>query len=126
MKRLWTLIAWVTCILLVNCLAHTPLPFAYYGNAPYSEVALKTIPIYLDKNFGAADLVAIDDAITQWNYALNGYVVLKVVSTQFDMEPETIRSCLSGACWMIIKINSTSSFIPDASPLTKTLAWAND
>lgn len=36
-----------------------------------------SISIWLDKDFGDGDLIAIDKAITQWNFALNGNIRLE-------------------------------------------------
>jgi|SRR5579885_1030638 len=127
MKKLVAFLCGVMCILVFSCLdLHPVLPFQYVGKAPTAAVPIKTIPIYLDKNFGIADQIAIDDAVSQWNYALNGYVVLKVVSTNFDMEPEIIQQCMGGACWMLLKVDSNASFVPDEDSKHLTLAWAND
>jgi len=122
------LACWLCIFFGASCLAHGPLPFKYIGNAPNAYQPLKVIPVYIDKSFGVQDQLAIDDAIMQWNFALNGYVVLKVVSTSFDMEPEVIRQCLNGDCWMLMRIDSTSTFIPDdpKKPESQTLAWANE
>jgi len=115
----------------MSCLGHQPLPYHYIRVAEGAMVPWKTIPIYLDKQFGQADLLAIDDAINAWNYALNGYVKLRVVSTSFDLEPEVIKQCLAGGCWMIMRIDSSNPMVDDGptvngQPAAKTLAWAND
>lgn len=112
------------------CCGHTVMPYRY-TQFPGSLVAWKTIPIYIDKNFGAADLVSLDDSINAWNYALNGYIKLEVASTKFDMEPEIIRQCLAGGCWMIMRIDSSNPMVDDGAsvngqPVALTLAWVND
>lgn len=120
---------------MLGCFGHQVMPFHYIQAGGYSAVPLKVIPIYIDKDYGEADKIAIDNAINQWNYALNGYVKLQVVSTTFDMEPEIIRNCLSGNCWMILKVDSLNPMVvaldesgnrDPSKPKVWTLAWAND
>jgi hypothetical protein len=92
-----------------GCFAHEPTHF-YYTKAPeYDGIPLKTIQIYEDKNFGNADLVSLDSAVGQWNYALNGYIRLVVVSTTFDMQPEILDSVVNhNSGWLILKTDSYS------------------
>lgn len=127
MKRFLCLIILAVC-LAFGCSGHMG-EFHYVNSGGYTPVPLKVISIYMDKNFGDADKVAIDDAIMQWNYALNGYIVLKVVDYKFDMQPSIIKRCELGSCWMILK---TDSLNPMVATLDKprggksyTLAWAN-
>ncbi len=84
-----------------------------YVRKPINEgPALRTIPIWIDKGFGEADKVAIDDAIRAWNYALNGYVKLVVVDTSFDMEVDKIVTQVKENGWLFMKIDSKSPLIP--------------
>jgi hypothetical protein len=125
----WLIKFLIIAIFLMGC-GHLVLPFHYIQSGGYSQVALRTVHIWIDKEFGAGDQVAIDDAIRQWNFALNGYVKLEVMSTTFDMEPEVInRANLEGG-WLIMKVHSGNSIIPDQPINGKlqyyTLAWVNE
>jgi hypothetical protein len=100
-------------------------PYHYVNNFHRVEVPTKVIPIYIDKDFGNGDLIAIDNAIKQWNYALNGYIELEVMTTKFDMSPMTIKRCQEGNCWIILKINSSSYLVHDSGPFRVTLAYCN-
>jgi hypothetical protein len=124
-KLLMILMVIIGC---VSCLGHQPPPFHYVQHNGYSPLALRYIPVYVDKDFGELDKLAIDDAVRQWNFAMNGYVKLEVQSQPFDMEIDIIRKCLSGGCWMIMKIDSLNPMVGavDPTPETRTLAWAND
>lgn len=76
---------------------------------------IRTIPIWIDKSFGAADQLAIDDAVNAWNYSMNGYVKLVVVDTQFDMEiPKIVQSVAQGG-WLFMKIEHTNPMVPDTT-----------
>lgn len=128
MKRFLCLMILAVC-LAVGCSSH--LSEFHYINAPngYSPIALKVIKVHMDKNFGAADKVALDNALMQWNYALNGYLRLELVDTNFDMQPDVIRQCMLGNCWMILKTDSNNPMVAELDKTKKgksyTLAWAD-
>lgn len=87
--------------------------YEYVRRDAYLGTPERVIPIWIDKHFGEADKVAIDDAIMQWNYAMNGHVVLKVVDTSFDMEIPKIQEQVRERGWLFMKIDSTNKMIPD-------------
>lgn len=107
-------------------MTHVILPFHYVHEGMSAGTPLKVIPIWIDRNFGEADKVAIDDAIMQWNFALNGFIKLEVRSESFDMDSTTVQQVMDGRGWMILKIDSYSSFVHD-DPLNRVfvLAFAN-
>lgn len=116
--------------LAIGCAGHAG-EFQYINAGGFSPVPLKVIKLYVDKNFGAADQLAIDDAIMQWNYALNGYVKLQVESTSFDMEAETLQRCMvTDRCWLIMRTDSHNPMVDSLDKTKKgksyTLAWANE
>ncbi len=130
MKRFYVILALFVC-LAIGCLGHLG-EFRYTHSSCYSPVPLKVIQIHVDKHFGAADKLAIDDAIMQWNYALNGYIKLEVVSYDFDMETPTLQKCMvvGSNCWLIMKVDSSNPMVTEIDKTKKgktyTLAWANE
>lgn len=86
--------------------------YQYTHKEKYIGAPVRSIPIWIDKNFGAADKVEIDKAIDAWNFAMNGYVVLKVVDTQFDMEVPKIVEQVNKGGWLFLKTDSTSKMVP--------------
>lgn len=131
MKR-WLLGILVVLGLALGCMGHTVKPFHYISVPGYSYSPLKVYKVWVDKNFGEADKVAIDDAIKQWNYAMNGYVVIQVESYTFDMEIDVLKRVSNGEGWVFLKIDSSSTLIddgvkgPDGRPKFYTLAWVNE
>lgn len=120
------IVCWLCILSSIGCVTHLS-SFEYYGAKTMVQAPIKVIPIYIDKDFGAADKVAIDDAITQWNYALNGNIVLVVASTEFDMDIPTLKKCVAGGCWMFMPVNSANPMVEPANPgQPMTLAWTND
>jgi hypothetical protein len=88
----------------------------------------------VDKEFSDDDKLSIDNAVSQWNYVLNGQIELKVVNYQFDMEPELILKSQTDRGWLILKVNSDNLTIPDDLPYQQclrtagcapTLAWCD-
>ena len=104
MKKLLALL--VVVIGLLGCADRNTLH--YYVNTPSNNVSARKIDIYVDSEFGAADKVAIDDGIKQWNYALNGQIEMRVRSWDFKMEPSILKD---PNAWFILKIKSDSKLL---------------
>jgi hypothetical protein len=99
-------------------------PYYYVKAGSYSPIALREIDIWVDRDFGGADRISITDAIIQWNFALNGYVKLKVISYDFDMQEEVLEKVMHGGGWLILKIDSRNAMVHD-SDKAMTLAFAD-
>lgn len=134
MRKVLYFIALLTCILSINC-GLTQYKYTYTNNhAPAASYPKRIIPIYIDKSFSDQDKLSIDNAIGQWNYVLNGQIILHVNSYEFDMEPEVIRRAQQENAFLFLKVNSDFPGIPDDMPqqLCKvtpkcqlTLAWVD-
>ena len=134
MRKLVFLITLIISILFLNCHL-VQYKYDYTNNRAQPSVPTKrTIPIYVDKEFSTQDKLAIDNAIGQWNYVLNGQIVLKVVSYSFDMEPAVIRQAQRENAFLFLKVTSDAPGIPDDMPPAKcritpncglTLAWTD-
>ena len=100
-------------------------PPRYTQIPPFDGSPFRVMPIVVDKNFSVDDQKAIDDALSAWNYVLNGYIVIKVESWNFDMDVPTITDIISRQGLVIMKIDHTNNTIPDKKDNKKTLAWAD-
>lgn len=69
------------------------------------------INIYIDKEFSKEDVLEIRRGIDEWNYAMNGAVVLSVVSEEFNMEVSIIKE----EGWFILKTDSIRKSREDSS-----------
>lgn len=87
--------------------------YTYIHALPYTGPAYREIPIWIDGEFGEADKVEIDRAVDSWNFAMNGYVKLKVVDTKFNMEVEKIVKQVNDGGWLFMKIHSSNKMVPD-------------
>lgn len=87
----------------------------------------RTIPVWIDKGFGNQDQLSIEDAINQWNRVFNGQIRLEIVSTSFDMMPDELRDIYAKNGYVIMKVDSFCTFIPEQKPgQGTTLAWVDD
>lgn len=96
---------------------HSAVPYRYIAaHESATPRAQKVIPVWVDRNFGQADRLAIDDAIGQWNYALNGYVVL-APAWGFEVGSETATEGIE-----LIRVNSKEDPLPDNEGV---VAWTH-
>ena len=86
--------------------------YSYTHKPNYQGLVVREIPIWIDRGFGESDRVAIDDAIRAWNYSLNGYIKLRVVDTEFDMEVDKIVTQVKSNGWLIMKIEGNNPMVP--------------
>lgn len=119
---IFLVIALVVAAIIAGCAGVTLNPalpklgLYHYTHVPYHEgTPVREIPIWIDKNFGEADKVEIDKAVDSWNYAMNGYVKLKVVDTHFDMEVDKIVTQVNAGGWLFLKIDSKNKLVPPQS-----------
>jgi hypothetical protein len=109
----------------LSCIPLHTSTFSYVHTPhPREEIAHKVIHIWIDKNFGNADLVSIQYALDQWQFALNGYIVFQVDETPFDMEMDVLKRVSAGDGWIFMKIDRYSRLFQD-KPGTEALAFAD-
>lgn len=100
--------------------------YRYVYRQYYTGANLKVIPIWVDKNFPAVDLLAIEKAVNQWNFVLNGYIRLEVADVNFDMEVDKIQEQQDRQGWLFMKIQSDNKIIPDQDdPKYKTIGFVD-
>lgn len=122
LSLLFVMVMLVSCVGSFNRLGS----YQYTHRDVYTGIG-RTIPIWVDVRFGEADQISIDDAVNQWNYALNGYIKLDIVDSSFDMESSKIDEQRRLNGWLIMKIDSKSKFVPEsAKPGTVVLGFVNE
>ena len=92
----------------------------HYIRQPPSPAPTRNISVFVDSQFGDADKVEITKAVEQWNYALNGYLTLNIVSYQTPTDPETRLKIRDGGGLLFVRIKSNDPLIGELhySPLT--------
>lgn len=100
--------------------------FHHYEEAEtVRHIGGRVIPVWIDGNFDAMDKEDIGWAISQWNYALNGEIVIEVEDINFDMDVKVLGEVKSRGGWVILKIDRKSKLIMDEYGYM-TLAFVND
>lgn len=105
-------------VIIFGCQALRPIgepelgKYDYTHRPVYTGVPKRVIPIWIDKNFGLGDLESIESAVKSWNFVLNGYVVLEIKDTDFDMEVPKIVEQTKAHGWLFLRIEHDSPIIP--------------
>lgn len=107
--------ALLACLLMIFCIGCSGHHSYHYTNLPPNTSTIEIIPVYIDVRFGQADRIAIDNSLNAWNYALNNYIKLEVISYTFDMDPNDIKAALSNNGILIMRINSHNPIIPPST-----------
>lgn len=103
-----------------------PTHFQYTRFGKYAEVPIRTVPVYIDTQFDQEDLLHIDDAVMRWNYALNGYIVLRVISYESSFTTTELSDVKAQHGLIIRKVTSDYPWIPiNPNPQLHIIAWAN-
>lgn len=103
-----------------------PTHFRYTRFPVQASFPMRIIPVYVDEAFGNEDLIHIDDSIMRWNYALNGYIIMIVISTHASFTPEQKTDVYAHHGLMIHKTSSMEPNIPpQKNNELRTIAWTN-
>jgi hypothetical protein len=94
---------------LIGCADSARLGLYHYVYAPAPTVALRLYPVYLDKGFGEADRISIQEALDQWNTALHGQARFVIVNPHFDPQPAAVDQVDKQQGFVIVKLNGSIS-----------------
>ena len=110
----------------ILCWCCGPTHYQYTRIPETVRFPCRTVSVYLDRSFGEEDRLHIDDSIMKWNYAFNGYIVLKIVSFHSDFGPDEKTDVFSNHGLMIHKVNSNYPDIPRQKEQgLRTIAWTD-
>jgi hypothetical protein len=109
----------ITYLILIVCCLLCCSNIRYTNNIGSLNETIDIVDVYIDKDFNGWDDDIIRESIEEWNVALGGRIVYRIISYKFDMEIEELRSGMRGL--IILKIDSGNSMIDNG----KTLAFAN-
>lgn len=82
------------------------LPHYYYTVQPNIGQTNYIIYVKVDREFSDTDKLAIDKAIFQWNYVLNGHYKMEVVDWEYDATEIQNGTKFPNDAYYIVKINS--------------------
>jgi hypothetical protein len=102
---------WLSCLILFcSCVPLHAYNFTYI-NSPHPMVMGRVQKVYVDNAFGN-DIVSIQDALNQWQYALHGYIIfdMQVVDVVHgSLEP--MKDANAGKAWIFLKIDSNNALV---------------
>ena len=77
--------------LLLLCCGCSPIYSRVYAVRTEPIEPPRVIPVWVDTRFAPGHVREIDRAVEQWNWTLNGYVVLRVVDIEFNGELDKLK-----------------------------------
>jgi hypothetical protein len=94
---------------------------SHLGEYHYTHISAvagngEVFSVYVDKYFGEADKISIQQALDQWNYVLNGHAKFVIVDDQFDMDPSILQMIVNKNAFLILKITSANPIVPNIGP----------
>lgn len=133
-RSLVLLLTLILCALGIACsVSSHSVQYVIVAPAP-GTIPKKVIPVYIDKAFSAPRKAALISAVATWNHGLNQQIVLRIVSTEFNMEPTVIKEAQDADGFLFLQVEEGNKLIPDDLPLVEcrkvkdchyTLAWAD-
>lgn len=95
--------------------------YRYTDKPSAAAMAARTLTIYIDGDFDAAERERIVLAVRQWNHALNGFVRLRPALLPPDAsDGDTARLRRPGA-WIVAKVDSRHSAARDRNAVAMTV-----
>jgi hypothetical protein len=102
----------VYLLFFVGCADAPHLGLYHYIRAPAAVgQGVKIYPVYVDKDYGEADQLAIQQALEQWNFAFNGQAKFVIVDSQFDMQPGLLELTVQTNAFLILKVSSRNDMV---------------
>lgn len=113
MGRSLSLLFILISILSINCGKQPNLINPIYIKQETGITPLNIIPVYIDIKFCNSEKKLIKKAIDNWNDALNGYLVLKVVGLEFKETPKAIDDIIKNKSYVILRAYSSDEIIKE-------------
>lgn len=111
-------------IILLSLLCCGPTHFQY-TRFPGEEIPSRIISVYIDKNFSEDDLINIDNSIMRWNYALNGHILMRIISIKYIFNYEDRDYVYNNHGLIIHRVDSYYEGIPKSKKGIKAIAWTD-
>jgi hypothetical protein len=94
-----------------------------YTDNPSAAAAMpaRTLTVYVDGDFDAAERERIGLALRQWNHVLNGFMHLRPVLLPADASERAVAQLRRPGAWIIAKVDSRHPAARDRSALAMTV-----
>jgi hypothetical protein len=95
--------------------------YRYTDKPSAAAMASRTLTIYVDGDFDAAERERIGLALRQWNHVLNGFVRLRPVLLPADASDGAVAQLRRQGAWIVAKVDSRHPAARDRSALAMTV-----
>ena len=95
--------------------------YRYTDKPSAAATAARTLTIYIDGDFDAAERERIVLALRQWNHALNGFVRLRPVLLPADASDGAAAQLRRPGGWIVVKMDSRHSTARDRNAVAMTV-----
>ena len=95
--------------------------YQYTDKPSAAAMAARTLTIYIDGDFDAAERERIGLALRQWNHVLNGFVRLRPVLLPADASDGAVAQLRRPGAWIVAKVDSRHPAARDRSALAMTV-----
>jgi hypothetical protein len=95
--------------------------YRYTDKPSAAAMAARTLIIYIDGDFDAAERERIVVALRQWNHALNGFVRLRPVLLPSDASDGATAQLRRPGAWIVAKVDSRHSAARDRNAVAMTV-----
>ena len=95
--------------------------YRYTDRPSAAAMAARTLTIYIDGDFDAAERERIGLALRQWNHVLNGFVRLRPVLLPADASDSAVAQLRRQGAWIVARVDSRHPAARDRSALAMTV-----
>ena len=95
--------------------------YGYTDKPSAAAMALRTLTIYIDGDFDAAERERIGLALRQWNHVLNGFIRLRPMLLPADASDSAVTQLRRPGTWIVSKVDSRHPAARDRNAVAMTV-----
>jgi hypothetical protein len=95
--------------------------YRYTDKPSAAAMGVRTLTIYVDRDFDAAAREHIGLALQQWNHVLNGFVQLRPALLPSDPSDRMLAQLRRSGAWIVLKVDSRHPAARDRIAMAVTL-----
>jgi hypothetical protein len=94
--------------------------YRYTDKPSAAAMSVRTLTVYVDRNFDAAAREHIGLALQQWNHVLNGFVQLRPTLLPSDPSDRTVAQLRRSGAWIVLRVDSRHPAARDQAAVAVT------
>ena len=95
--------------------------YRYTDKPSAAATVTRTLTVYIDHDFDAAERERIGLALRQWNHVLNGFMRLRPALLPADASDRTVAQLRHSGAWIVAKVDSRHPAARDRSAVAMTV-----